>query len=190
MKRIIDIILSGSLLILLSPVVLLAMLLIRTCMGSPIFFLQVRTGLHGKPFVLWKLRTFIDPPGHDAVRSTRLGMLLRRSSIDELPNLWNVLRGDMSMVGPRPLLVKYLPLYNTTQHRRHEARPGITGWAQVNGRNRTPWKTRFELDVWYVDHRSFWIDLMIMARTFLQICRFNEAATGEPPSPDTFGETL
>ncbi len=148
---------------------------VRRKLGSPVFFRQQRPGLHGKPFEMVKFRTMTSERGPDgqllpaAVRLTPYGRLLRTSSLDELPELWNVLKGDMSLVGPRPLLMEYLPLYNPEQARRHEVRPGITGWAQVNGRNAISWDEKFALDVWYVDHRSFWLDIKILLLTMKAI---------------------
>lgn len=171
MKRLFDLLLVSILLVLLSPLFLFGALVVRLTMGSPVFFRQLRPGLKGHPFTLYKFRTMReahDASGQvlpDAERLTRWGSLLRRSSIDELPQLLNVLLGDMSIVGPRPLLMEYLPLYSAEQMRRHDVRPGITGWAQVNGRNSLSWDERFYLDVWYVDHRSFWLDMRILALT-------------------------
>ncbi|CAG0911803.1 unnamed protein product, partial [Cyprideis torosa] len=146
-------------------------LLIRLKLGSPILFTQIRPGLHGKPFRMIKFRSMTnarDANGAllpDSIRLTRFGKFLRASSLDELPELWNVLKGEMSLVGPRPLLMEYLPLYSSEQARRHDVRPGITGWAQVNGRNALSWDEKFKRDVWYVDHQSFWLDLKIVALT-------------------------
>jgi lipopolysaccharide/colanic/teichoic acid biosynthesis glycosyltransferase len=142
-----------------------------------VFFGQMRPGLGGKPFRLWKFRTMTDArdaqgrPLSDEQRLTRFGKFLRATSLDELPELWNVLKGDMSLVGPRPLLMEYLPLYTPEQARRHEVRPGITGWAQVNGRNAISWEEKFALDIWYVDHRSIALDMAILLRTFSQVLR-------------------
>ena len=138
-------------------------------MGRPVFFVQERPGLNGKPFRLIKFRTMREGTGGDAERLTQLGKILRATSLDELPELWNVLRGEMSLVGPRPLLMRYLPRYTTEQARRHEVRPGITGWAQVNGRNALNWEQKFEYDVWYVDHQSFWLDMKILWLTVWQV---------------------
>jgi lipopolysaccharide/colanic/teichoic acid biosynthesis glycosyltransferase len=170
-KRVIDVVGAGAALAALSPVIGLAAAAIRVTMGKPAFFEHVRPGLDGKPFKLVKLRTMrAAKPGEvyfrtDAERITPLGRFLRRTSIDELPELWNVLRGDMSLVGPRPLLMEYLPKYTPEQARRHELRPGITGWAQVNGRQSIPFSRRLALDVWYVDHWSLMLDLKILAMT-------------------------
>jgi sugar transferase EpsL len=159
------------------PLLAAVALLVRIRLGSPVFFRQMRPGLHGRPFTLLKFRTMRDGPEFegrpqvDAERLTPFGMWLRSTSLDELPELWNVLRGDMSLVGPRPLLMEYLPLYSPDQARRHEVRPGLTGWAQVNGRNAVSWPQRFEMDVWYVDHRDLWLDLRILALTVGNVLR-------------------
>jgi sugar transferase EpsL len=177
MKRLFDLVLSLVLLLSLSPLIAFVALLVRLWLGSPILFRQVRPGLHGQPFEIYKFRTMTDQldtagePLPDADRLTPFGRLLRRSSLDELPQLFNVLKGDLSFVGPRPLLMEYLPLYSAEQARRHEVRPGITGWAQVNGRNALSWEERFRLDVWYVDHRSFWLDMKILWLTLLRVVR-------------------
>lgn len=167
-KRLLDSVLALSALILLAPLLLLVAALVRIRLGRPVLFRQQRPGRHGQAFTLYKFRTMTDGRDEqdqalpDAQRLTRLGTLLRASSLDELPELWNVLRGDMSLVGPRPLLMEYLPLYSPEQARRHEVRPGITGWAQVNGRNATNWQERLAMDVWYVEHRSLLLDLRIL----------------------------
>ncbi len=171
LKRIVDILVSGILLILFSPLMLVLAILIRSNMGSPVFFTQNRPGLNERIFTLRKFRTMHDAIGADgqplpdSERLTALGLFIRKTSLDELPQLINVFLGDMSLIGPRPLLVQYLPLYNQTQKRRHEVRPGITGWAQVNGRNAISWEERFELDVWYVDNCSLMLDLQIVLKT-------------------------
>jgi len=176
-KRAFDIAVSMVGLIVLAPLIGCTALLILFAMGRPVLFRQVRPGFHGRPFTLCKFRTMsdaVDSSGEslpDAERLTRVGRFLRRTSLDELPQLWNVLRGDMSLVGPRPLLVEYLPLYSPEQARRHEVRPGITGWAQVNGRNAQTWEERLRLDVWYVDHRSFFMDLKILWLTLIRVLR-------------------
>ena len=177
MKRVLDIILSGIALLVLAPVLAVLWVMIRATMGAPVIFSQRRPGLHGRMFTLHKFRTMtvsdqagVDTDG-DGVRLTGLGRLLRSTSLDELPELWNVLRGDMSLVGPRPLLEEYLPLYTSEQARRHDVRPGLTGWAQVNGRNAVDWTRRFELDVWYVDHHSLTLDIRILFRTVFQVLR-------------------
>lgn len=177
MKRAFDLVLSLVLLFMLSPLIVFVALLVRLWLGSPILFRQTRPGLHGRPFEIYKFRTMtdqLDSAGEllpDADRLTSFGRLLRRTSLDELPQLFNVLKGDISFVGPRPLLMEYLPLYSAEQARRHEVRPGITGWAQVNGRNALSWEERFRLDVWYVDHRSFWLDMKILWLTLLKVVR-------------------
>lgn len=174
-KRAFDIIVSALGLVLLSPLLLILALLVRINLGSPIFFCQERPGLHEKIFRLYKFRSMknaVDRNGNelpDADRLSKFGRLLRASSLDELPELFNVLKGEMSLVGPRPLLVKYLPLYNAEQHRRHDVLPGITGWAQVNGRNAISWEEKFSLDVWYVDHWSSWLDLKILFMTVKKV---------------------
>lgn len=175
MKRIVDVVAAGVGLVVLSPLLVVLAVLVRLRLGSPVLFRQVRPGLHGQPFELLKFRTMTDDRDGrgellpDAQRLTTFGAWLRRSSLDELPELLNVLRGEMSLVGPRPLLMEYLDLYTPRQARRHEVRPGITGWAQVNGRNAATWSDKFELDVWYVEHQSLWLDLRILARTLRQV---------------------
>jgi lipopolysaccharide/colanic/teichoic acid biosynthesis glycosyltransferase len=174
-KRVFDVLGAGVALVLLSPVVAVIALLVWLQMGSPVLFRQERPGRYGRPFVMLKFRTMTnrrDASGAllpDDARLTRFGRFLRRTSLDELPELFNVLAGDMSLVGPRPLLVEYLPLYSPEQARRHEVRPGITGWTQVNGRNALTWDQKFALDVWYVDHRSLRLDLEILAKTASQV---------------------
>lgn len=176
-KRVLDIILSGGALVVLGVPLLALAGLVRVRLGSPVLFTQVRPGLNGRPFRMIKFRTMTDARGPDGellpdhARLTPFGRLLRSSSLDELPELWNVLRGDMSLVGPRPLLMDYLPLYSARQSRRHEVRPGLTGWAQVNGRNALTWDEKFDLDVWYVDHRSLLLDLRILALTVQKVIR-------------------
>lgn len=186
MKRIIDLTSAAMALLLLSVPLLFLMWQIHRKLGSPIFFHQTRPGLRGRPFKMVKFRTMTDargPEGRflpDADRLTSFGRFLRASSLDELPELWNVLKGDMSLVGPRPLLMEYLPLYSPEQARRHEVRPGITGWAQVNGRNALSWGDKFKLDVWYVDHRSLWLDIKILWLTVRKVLvREGISATGE-----------
>ena len=176
-KRLIDLTVASLVLALLAPVMALVALAIRLTMGRPVLFRQVRPGYRMKPFVLYKFRTMREaysPDGQllpDSERLTRLGHFLRKSSLDELPQLWNVLKGDLSLVGPRPLLIQYLPLYTPEQARRHEVRPGITGWAQVNGRNAIDWDEKFRLDTWYVDHWSLWLDAKILAMTLVKVQR-------------------
>jgi len=175
LKRVIDVVGASIGLVLLSPLLAVVALLVRVRMGTPVLFRQQRPGRGGRPFEMTKFRTMTDrrgPDGEllpDAERLTALGRWLRRTSVDELPELLNVVQGDMSLVGPRPLLMEYLPLYSPEQARRHEVRPGITGWAQVNGRNAVTWDEKFALDVWYVDHRSFTLDVEILAKTVAQV---------------------
>ncbi|PML99407.1 sugar transferase [Vibrio kanaloae] len=175
MKRLFDFLASLIALILLAPVIALVAWKIRKNLGSPVLFRQTRSGLSGKPFEMVKFRSMkdaVDAKGNqlpDDERMTPFGDKLRSSSLDELPGLWNVLKGDMSLVGPRPLLVQYLPLYNKEQARRHDVRPGITGWAQINGRNAISWEDKFELDVWYVDNRTFWLDIKILFLTVKKV---------------------
>ena len=175
MKRIFDLIVSIILLLIFIIPILLISIVVLISMGSPILFKQKRPGLHGKPFYIYKFRTMTnetDEHGNllpNEQRITKLGKVLRKLSLDELPQLFNVLKGDISLVGPRPLLMEYLPLYNEEQARRHEVKPGITGWAQVNGRNAITWEERFELDVWYVDNQSFWLDIKILLLTVLKV---------------------
>ncbi|MBW3226010.1 sugar transferase [Marinobacter adhaerens] len=170
-KRLLDIVVSAFGLLLLAPVVGIIAWQIHRKLGSPVIFRQTRPGKGGDPFEMIKFRTMLDAvdaqgkPLPDSVRMTSFGQFLRSSSLDELPELWNVLKGDMSLVGPRPLLMEYLPLYSEEQYRRHEVRPGVTGWAQVNGRNALSWEDKFKLDVWYVDNRSLWLDLKILFLT-------------------------
>jgi sugar transferase EpsL len=176
-KRFIDIVGSVLIALFVSLFFLVIPILIRRKLGSPILFRQMRPGLRGAPFQMLKFRTMKDLYDEDGClladeqRMTSLGNFLRNSSLDELPELWNVLRGDMSLVGPRPLLMEYLPLYTGEQARRHEVKPGITGWAQVNGRNTISWEDKFRLDVWYVDHQSFLLDLKILFLTIRKVIR-------------------
>lgn len=175
MKRLFDIIISFTSLILLSPIILVISYRVKQELGSPILFQQPRPGLNKQVFSLIKFRSMKDdltPQGqvlNDAERLTHFGRKLRSSSLDELPSLWSVLKGDMSLVGPRPLLVEYLPLYSKEQARRHEVKPGITGWAQVNGRNAISWQEKFELDIWYVDNQSLWLDIKILFLTVKKV---------------------
>ncbi|ASS76729.1 sugar transferase [Tumebacillus algifaecis] len=177
MKRIFDVTVSAVLLLVLSPVILVVAFLIRQKLGSPVIFKQERPGLQGKLFNLYKFRSMTDARDAngellpDDVRLTAFGKLLRKTSLDELPQLFNVLKGDISLVGPRPLLKEYLPLYTEEQARRHDVKPGITGWAQVNGRNAISWEEKFRLDVWYVEHRSFGLDLKILYLTAMKVVR-------------------
>lgn len=174
-KRVFDISVSAVALILLLPVLLIVMLLVRLKLGSPVFFRQIRPGKGSELFQMIKFRTMLDAvdssgnPLPDSERLTKFGAFLRSTSLDELPGLWNVLKGDMSLVGPRPLLVEYLELYSPEQARRHNVRPGITGWAQVNGRNAISWDDKFKFDVWYVDNQSFWLDLKILLLTVKKV---------------------
>ncbi|MBP8150505.1 MAG: sugar transferase [Xylophilus sp.] len=186
MKRLFDIVVSACALLVLALPLLVVVWLVRRKLGSPVFFTQVRPGMHGKPFKMVKFRSMTSERGPDgellpdAMRLTPFGRLLRSTSLDELPELWNVLKGDMSLVGPRPLLMEYLPLYSPEQARRHEVRPGITGWAQVNGRNAISWEDKFKLDTWYVDNRSFWLDIKILWLTVKKVVvREGISAAGE-----------
>lgn len=174
-KRFIDIFVSAIALIFLSPIIAIVAWSISKKLGSPVLFRQVRPGLNGKPFTMVKFRTMRDAtdkngnPLPDSERMTPFGNFLRSTSLDELPELWNVFKGDMSLVGPRPLLMEYLPLYSKEQARRHEVRPGVTGWAQINGRNAISWEEKFKLDVWYVDNQSFWLDVKILFLTVKKV---------------------
>ena len=189
-KRLFDIIASASGLIILSPVFLILVYLIRKNLGSPVFFIQERPGKDGKPFKMIKFRSMrdaVDKDGNplpDSERLTPFGKKLRAASLDELPELWNVLKGDMSLVGPRPLLMSYLPLYNDFQFRRHEMRPGVTGWAQVNGRNAISWDEKFSYDIWYIDHFSLWFDMKILFLTIKKVfIKEGISAEGEATMP-------
>ena len=186
MKRLFDVTAASIALLLLAIPLLLLVWQVRRKLGSPVFFRQVRPGMDGQPFEMVKFRTMNDARGEDGellpdvVRLTPFGRFLRATSLDELPELWNVIKGDMSLVGPRPLLVEYLPLYSPEQARRHEVRPGITGWAQVNGRNALSWDEKFKLDVWYVDNRSLWLDIKILWLTVKKVLvRDGISAAGE-----------
>ena len=186
MKRLFDVVVSACALLVLALPMLVVIWMVRRKLGSPVFFTQVRPGMHGKPFKMVKFRSMISERSTDgellpdAVRLTPFGRFLRSTSLDELPELWNVLKGDMSVVGPRPLLMEYLPLYSPEQARRHEVRPGITGWAQVNGRNAISWEDKFKLDVWYVDHCSLWLDIKILWLTVKKVLvREGISAAGE-----------
>ena len=175
LKRLIDITASSAALVALSPVLAVTAYKVKKDLGSPVLFKQTRPGLNGKPFEMIKFRTMKDATDSDgnllpdSERLTPFGQKLRSTSIDELPELWNVLKGDMSLVGPRPLLLEYLPLYNSEQARRHNVRPGVTGYAQVNGRNAISWEQKFALDTWYVDNQSLWLDFKILAKTVKQV---------------------
>lgn len=186
LKRLFDVIVAGSALLLLSPVLALLAWQVRRKLGAPVLFRQLRPGLEGRPFRMVKFRTMRDAvdahglPLADAERLTPFGRRLRSTSLDELPELWNVLKGEMSLVGPRPLMMEYLPLYSKEQARRHEVRPGITGWSQVNGRNALAWPEKFRLDVWYVDNWSLWLDLRILLLTLKKVwARDGISAAGE-----------
>lgn len=185
-KRILDITIASTALILLSPVYLIVAHKVKKNLGSPVLFRQVRPGLHGKPFEMIKFRTMKDAldtdgnPLPDSERLTPFGKMLRTTSLDEMPELWNVIKGDMSIVGPRPLLMEYLPLYNEQQAKRHNVRPGITGYAQVNGRNAISWEKKFELDTWYVENQSLWLDFKIMLKTIKKVIAKDDiSAEGE-----------
>ena len=175
LKRLFDILVSLFVLTFFSPIYLFLAYKVKKNLGSPVLFKQVRPGLHGKPFEMVKFRTMkdaVDEQGNplpDAERLTAFGKMLRATSLDELPEFWNVLKGEMSLVGPRPLLMEYLPLYNERQAKRHEVKPGITGYAQVNGRNAISWEQKFELDTWYVENRSFWLDTKILFKTVWKV---------------------
>ncbi|WHY98441.1 sugar transferase [Peribacillus simplex] len=184
MKRAFELLISCLALISSSLLMLLIVILIRLKLGSPVIFKQERPGLNGKPFYLYKFRTMTDEKDEngdlvpDEKRLTDFGKLLRKLSLDELPQLFNVMKGDVSFVGPRPLLMEYLPLYTSEQARRHDVRPGMTGWAQVNGRNAISWEKKFELDVWYVENQSFLLDMKIIYLTLIKVCK-QEAITQE-----------
>lgn len=189
-KRFVDLLVASLALLVLAPVFVVVAVLVRRRLGSPVLFRQLRPGRHGMPFEMIKFRTMRDAVGADArplpdeARITPFGRWLRSTSLDELPELWNVLRGDMSLVGPRPLLMEYLPLYSPEQFRRHEVRPGITGWAQVNGRNAISWEEKFRLDVWYIDNRSLWLDLRVILMTLRRVwARDGISAEGEATMP-------
>jgi len=193
-KRCSDIILAGLGLVVLFPVLVVLSLMISAQMGRPVLFKQMRPGLNGKPFCMYKFRTMTSEKDEkgillpDEQRLTRLGRFLRSTSLDELPELFNVLKGDMSLVGPRPLLMQYLERYTPEQARRHEVKPGITGWAQVNGRNAITWEKKFALDVWYVDNWSLWLDIKILAITVVKVFkREGISAAGEATMPEFMG---
>lgn len=175
LKRLLDIVIASIALVLLSPLYFYVAHKVRKNLGSPVLFRQVRPGLHGKPFEMIKFRTMRDAldekgnPLPDSERLTSFGKMLRSTSLDEMPELWNVIKGDMSIVGPRPLLMEYLPLYNKEQAKRHDVRPGMTGYAQVNGRNAISWEQKFKLDTWYVENRSLWLDFKIMLQTVKKV---------------------
>ena len=177
LKRVIDLTVAAVGLILAAPLLILVAALVRWSLGSPVIFKQLRPGLHGKPFMLYKFRTMRDEYDrhgrllHDQERLTPMGRFLRNTSLDELPELYNVLKGELSLVGPRPLRMAYLERYTPEQRHRHDVMPGITGWAQINGRNALTWEQKFDLDLWYVRHRSFWLDVKILASTFWTVVR-------------------
>ena len=186
LKRSLDIVIASTALIFLSPVYFYVAYKVRKNLGSPVLFRQLRPGLHGKPFEMIKFRTMKDAvdgqgnPLPDSERLTSFGKMLRASSVDEMPELWNVIKGEMSIVGPRPLLMEYLPLYNAEQAKRHHVRPGITGYAQVNGRNAISWEKKFELDTWYVENQSLWLDFKIMLKTIKKVIAKDDiSAEGE-----------
>ena len=186
LKRALDIVIASTALLLLSPLYLFVAYKVRKNLGSPVLFRQVRPGLHGKPFEMIKFRSMKDAvdengnPLPDSERLTPFGQMLRSSSLDEMPELWNVIKGEMSIVGPRPLLMEYLPLYNSQQAKRHNVRPGMTGHAQVNGRNAISWEEKFKLDTWYVENQSLWLDFKIMLKTVKKVLAKDDiSAEGE-----------
>lgn len=194
-KRLFDVCAAGLAVSLLSPLLAVLALVVRIKLGSPVLFYQTRPGLRGKPFTMYKFRTMTnDRDSHgqllcDVERLGAFGMFLRSTSLDELPELWSVLKGEMSLVGPRPLLMQYLPLYSPEQARRHKVSPGITGWVQVNGRNTLSWEEKFKLDVWYVDNQSFWLDIKILFRTIKKIItRHGISAEGDVTMPRFTGQ--
>jgi len=195
-KRLFDLLLISIAILLLMPVIIILAIIIYCVMGSPVVFKQQRPGLEAKPFYIYKFRTMNNKKNgrgellSDIERLTNFGRWLRATSLDELPSLWNVLKGEMSLVGPRPLLMEYLPLYNSEQARRHEVRPGVTGWAQVNGRNAISWEGKFKLDVWYVDHQSFCLDIKIILLTIKKVfIRDGISAEGEATMPKFTGSS-
>lgn len=195
-KRLTDFFISLSALVIFSPFFAILALFVRFDLGSPVLFRQIRPGTDGVPFEMLKFRTMLDASDAsgiqlpDSERLTRFGRFLRATSFDELPELWNVVKGDMSLVGPRPLLMEYLPLYSERQRKRHAVRPGITGWAQINGRNAISWEEKFELDVWYVENRSFWLDLKILFLTLKKVfTREGISAEGEATMPKFTGSS-
>ena len=195
-KRLLDIVVAAVALVVGAPILLLVALAVLVTMGAPVLFRQQRPGLNGRPFELLKFRTMLSDAklgsdvASDARRLTRTGRFLRATSLDELPELWNVLRGDMSLVGPRPLLMQYLDRYTPEQARRHQVRPGLTGWAQVNGRNALSWEEKFALDTWYVDNRSFWLDLRIILMTAVSLFRPSGiSAEGSATMPEFMGSS-
>jgi len=196
MKRAMDLMVSIVAVIILSPIILASAVIVRLTIGKPVIFKQTRAGLHGKPFQIYKFRTMTqqtDDQGNllpDHLRLTRTGKWLRKLSLDELPQLFNVIKGDLSLVGPRPLLMEYLDRYTPEQARRHEVKPGITGWAQVNGRNAISWEEKFKMDVWYVDHQSIWLDLKILFLTIKKVLTFEGiSAEGHVTMPEFKGRS-
>jgi lipopolysaccharide/colanic/teichoic acid biosynthesis glycosyltransferase len=186
LKRVLDVVIASTALLVLSPLYFYVLYKVRKNLGSPVLFRQVRPGLHGKPFEMIKFRSMkdaVDAQGNplpDSERLTPFGKMLRSSSLDEMPELWNVIKGDMSIVGPRPLLTEYLPLYNEEQAKRHNVRPGMTGHAQVNGRNAISWEEKFKLDTWYVENQSVWLDFKIMLKTVKKVIAKDDiSAEGE-----------
>jgi|TARA_Y100000296_G_scaffold68984_1_gene82475 lipopolysaccharide/colanic/teichoic acid biosynthesis glycosyltransferase len=192
LKRLFDVTAAFVGLLLLSPVILIVAWQVRRKLGSPVFFRQTRPGLNGKPFEMVKFRTMLDAhdengnPLPDSERMTPFGRFLRSTSLDELPELWNVLKGDMSLVGPRPLAMAYLPLYSAEQARRHEVKPGVTGWAQINGRNSITWKKKFEMDVWYVDNQSLMLDIKILLLTVKKVLARSDVQEGGQDQVESF----
>jgi sugar transferase EpsL len=190
-KRLLDLAIAIVAIMVLWPVILLTAMVVRLCLGKGVIYRDQRGGWHGQTFTLWKFRTMlgsVDAQGRplpDEQRLTKVGNWLRKSSLDELPQLWNVLRGDIGFVGPRPLLARYLPRYSPEQARRHEVRPGMTGWAQINGRNAISWEEKFQYDVWYVEHYGFWLDVRIILRTiWIILRRANISASGHATMPE------
>ena len=193
-KRAFDLLIAVVVSLMFAPLILVIALLIRLKIGSPVIFKQLRPGLHTKPFYIYKFRTMSDKKDmqgallSDAKRLSNFGRIIRSTSLDELPSLWNLLKGEMSLVGPRPLLVEYVPLYSDEQARRHDVKPGVTGWAQVNGRNAVSWEEKFKLDVWYVDNQSFWLDIKIILLTIKKVfLRDGISAEGEATMPKFTG---
>ncbi len=195
LKTLFDKLIASILVVLLSPVYIVTALLILWKMGRPVLFTQPRVGLHEKIFKIYKFRTMTnerDEKGNllpDEQRLVGIGKFIRSSSLDELPQLFNVIKGDMSLVGPRPLLVEYLPLYNQRQRRRHDVKPGITGWAQVNGRNAISWEEKFEYDIWYVEHQSFWLDIKILWMTLLKVVKRSGISSSSSVTMEKFKGT-
>ncbi|MCO4323961.1 sugar transferase [Mammaliicoccus sciuri] len=195
LKRTLDVVASSTILVVTSPIILGAAVIISKKLGNPVLFKQTRPGKDGKPFEILKFRTMTDEKDingellPDDQRMTKTGSIIRKTSIDELPQLINVLKGDLSLVGPRPLLMEYLPLYNDEQRKRHLAKPGITGWAQVNGRNAISWEDKFKLDVWYVENQSFKLDMYILYKTFLNVINRKDISATDHVTMEKFGGT-